>query len=119
MQLLLLLVISAPLVLGYDAKYDQLDVDKILADDDTFSAYVNCLLDKGPCSVEHSEDFKTIFPEVVATACEKCSDLQKANVRKSVKALQDRRPEDFKALRTKYDPKGDYEEKFLRFILGN
>lgn len=58
-----------------------------------------------------------LLPEVIATACEKCSDVQKLNVRKSVKALQERKPAEFKEFREKFDPKGEYEEKFAAFIL--
>ena len=49
----------APSVMAYDEMYDKIDVDKILADDALFSAYINCMLDKGPCSVEHSADFRS------------------------------------------------------------
>ncbi|XP_063626309.1 ejaculatory bulb-specific protein 3-like [Cydia splendana] len=117
MKLLVLIALFSPLVLCYDAKYDSIDVDKVLADETQFTAYINCMLDKGPCTVEHSADFRKLLPEVVATACEKCSDLQKANMRKSVKALQERKPTDFVEFRAKYDPKGEYEQKFAAFIM--
>lgn len=51
----------APFTLGYDEIYDKLDVDKIIGDDALFTAYINCLLDKGECSVEHSADFRSKF----------------------------------------------------------
>nr|AXF48712.1 chemosensory protein CSP16 [Lobesia botrana] len=117
MKVLLLVALFSPLVLCYDAKYDSIDVDKILADEAQFDAYIKCMLDKGPCALEHSADFRQLLPEVIATACEKCSDIQKTNVRKSVKALQERKPAEFTEFRAKYDPKGEYEQKFAAFIL--
>lgn len=49
----------APSALAYDEIYDKIDVDKILADDALFTAYIDCMLDKAPCSVEHSADFRS------------------------------------------------------------
>lgn len=60
-----------------------------------------------------------IIPEVIETACGKCSEIQKANVRKSVKALQDRKPSEFQEFRKKYDPKGDHIHKFTDFLFGS
>lgn len=56
-----LCALAVPLVMGYDEKYDKLDVDKILGDEELFNAYIQCMLDKGPCSVEHSEDFRSKY----------------------------------------------------------
>lgn len=57
--LITVFAVTAPFVLGYDEIYDKIDVDKILADDKLFSSYIECMLDKGPCSVEHSADFRS------------------------------------------------------------
>nr|ASA40083.1 chemosensory protein 22 [Helicoverpa assulta] len=111
------LALVAPSALGYDEKYDKLDVDKIIGDDALFTAYTDCMLDKGPCTVEHSEDFKKLLPEVIQTACAKCSGIQKTNVRKTVKALSDKKPDDFAKFRAKFDPKGEYEKDFSAFML--
>ncbi|XP_075981790.1 ejaculatory bulb-specific protein 3-like [Anticarsia gemmatalis] len=121
MNALLIAVIAfaAPFALGYDEIYDKLDVDKILADDALFTAYINCMLDKGDCSVEHSADFRKLLPEVIATSCAKCSPIQKTNVRKTVRALSEKRPEDFNQFRAKYDPKGEYEKEFTAFVLAS
>ncbi|XP_049877115.1 ejaculatory bulb-specific protein 3-like [Pectinophora gossypiella] len=111
------LALAIPTVFSYDEKYDKLDVDKIIGDDSLFDAYIQCLLDKGPCSVEHSADFRKLVPEVIADACAKCTPLQRTNVRKTVKALQEKKPQEFKEFRAKYDPKGEYEQAFAAFMV--
>nr|AYC12350.1 chemosensory protein 5 [Clostera restitura] len=113
-----LMAISTPFVLGYDEIYDKIDVDKILNDDALFVTYINCLLDKGACSVEHSAEFRKLVPEVIATSCAKCTPIQRQNVRKTVKALSEKKPDDFAEFRAKYDPKGEYEKDFAAFLLG-
>ncbi|KAH9642540.1 hypothetical protein HF086_008950 [Spodoptera exigua] len=88
--LIAVFALAAPLVLGYDEKYDKLDVDKILE----------------------------LLPEVISTACAKCSAIQRQNVRKTVKALSEKKPDDFAQFRTKFDPKGEYEKAFSAFVIG-
>ncbi|XP_012549936.3 allergen Tha p 1 [Bombyx mori] len=101
----------------YDEKYDKIDVDKILSDDKLFTDYINCMLDKGPCEVEYSSEFKELLPEVIATSCAKCTPIQKTGLRKTVKALSVKRPDDFSQFRAKYDPKGEYEKQFAAFVV--
>ncbi|KAJ0174097.1 hypothetical protein K1T71_010243 [Dendrolimus kikuchii] len=115
----IVLVLAVPYILCYDEKYDKIDADKIINDDKLFSAYLDCMLDRGPCTLEYSEDFKKLLPEVIATSCEKCSPVQRQNVRKTVRALTEKRPDDFKIFRDKFDPKGEYEKDFTAFFLGS
>lgn len=58
-----------------------------------------------------------IFPEVMATACAKCTPIQKQHVRKTVKAISEKKPAEFKEFRVKYDPKGEYEAAFAAFLM--
>ncbi|CAH0590224.1 unnamed protein product [Chrysodeixis includens] len=109
----------AACVLAYDEMYDKIDADKIINDDALFTSYINCMLDKGPCSVEHSADFRKLLPEVIATCCAKCTPIQKKNVRKTVTALSEKRPDDFKAFQAKYDPEGKYEKDFAAFVVAS
>lgn len=39
----------------YTTKYDNIDVDRIVASRRLLQNYVNCLLDKGPCTPEGKE----------------------------------------------------------------
>ncbi|XP_059060888.1 ejaculatory bulb-specific protein 3-like [Achroia grisella] len=112
------IAMAIPMVFCYDEIFDKVDVDKIINDDTLFTGYIDCMLDKGPCNLEHSAEFKKLLPEVIATACAKCSPIQRQHVRKTVKALSEKKPDDFKVFRTKFDPKGDYEAAFTAFIIG-
>nr|QEI46811.1 chemosensory protein 13 [Galleria mellonella] len=106
------------IVFGYDEIFDKVDVDKIINDDSLFTGYIDCMLEKGPCTLEHSEEFKKLLPEVIATACAKCSPIQRQHVRKTVKALSEKKPDDFKIFRSRFDPKGEYEAAFTAFLVG-
>ncbi|RVE52700.1 hypothetical protein evm_002573 [Chilo suppressalis] len=113
----LVMAVLAPLVLCYDEKYDKIDVDKILADEALFDGYIKCLLDKGPCDQENATDFRKLLPEVIATACGKCSPIQKESVRKTVRAITQRKPDQFKEFIAKYDPTREHEAAFSAFVL--
>lgn len=39
----------------YTTKYDNIDVDRILSSKRLLQNYMNCLLDKGPCTAEGKE----------------------------------------------------------------
>nr|UDM59706.1 putative chemosensory protein 13 [Corcyra cephalonica] len=112
------IAMAIPAVLCYDEIFDKVDVDKIIADDSLFNGYIDCMLDKGPCTLEHSESFKKLLPEVIATACANCSPIQRQHVRKTVKHLSEKKPEDFKTFRAKFDPNGEYEAAFTAFLVG-
>ncbi|CAG9563975.1 unnamed protein product [Danaus chrysippus] len=115
-SLILLMILTVTCVLSYDEKYDSVDVDAILADDGQFTSYLDCFLDKAPCTTEYSKEFREKLPEVIKTACEKCSDTQKVKVRKFVKAIFEKKPELAQEFRTKFDPSGEHEPAFLAFL---
>uniref|UniRef100_A0A1S5VFJ5 Chemosensory protein n=1 Tax=Meteorus pulchricornis TaxID=51522 RepID=A0A1S5VFJ5_9HYME len=77
----ILLIILASLVITihadelYSDKYDGLDIDGILANEELRKQHENCYMDRGPCD-DAAEFFKSHFPEVVATACSKCTEWQ-------------------------------------------
>nr|WPO56420.1 chemosensory protein [Leucinodes orbonalis] len=121
MKVLIFAVMAAiaPMVFCYDEKYDKIDVDKILGDEAMFNGYLNCLLDKGPCELEYATDYRKLLPEVIATACAKCTPIQKTSVRKTVKAITERKPEEFKEFIAKYDPEHKHEKEFTAFVLGS
>ncbi|KAL4715055.1 hypothetical protein ACJJTC_003206 [Scirpophaga incertulas] len=119
MKLFLLLAAAVATVVCYDEKYDKIDVDKIINDDTLFQAYIDCMLDKGPCDQENSADFKKLLPEVISTTCEKCSPIQKKNVKKTVRAITEKKPEMFKEFIAKYDPSHEHEKAFAAFVLSS
>ncbi|XP_072942437.1 ejaculatory bulb-specific protein 3-like isoform X2 [Epargyreus clarus] len=111
-----IIAIAAPLAAGYDEMFDKMDIDKILANDALFTEYVECFVDKGPCKAELAVEFKKIIPEIIKEACEKCTTVQKSNVRKFINAMYKRIPHKAIALHLKHDPTGEHEPKFLAFL---
>ncbi|XP_038211135.1 ejaculatory bulb-specific protein 3-like [Zerene cesonia] len=114
-----LVVLLSTAVFGYDEKYSDIDVDSIIDDDELFMSYLNCFIDKVPCTAKHAEDYKGILPEVIKESCAKCTEDQKQNVRKIVNAVHEKKPEMAAALQAKFDPNHEYEKSFTAFLAGN
>lgn len=57
----LILALLIPTALSYDAAYDRVDANKVLADDTLFRSYIDCFLDRKPCTAEFSEEFKSMY----------------------------------------------------------
>lgn len=55
--------------------------------------------------------FPGLLPDAIQTDCSKCSDVQKRNSRKIITYLRTRRPQDWKKLTDKYDPKGLFKAR--------
>ncbi|KAL1459680.1 hypothetical protein WDU94_011637 [Cyamophila willieti] len=96
---------------AYTTKYDNVDLDEILANDRLFSNYYKCLLDQGNCSPDGAE-LKKVLPDAIASDCGGCSDKQKEGAKKIFKFLIEKKPEQWKALEAKYDPSGSYKTKY-------
>ncbi|CAH0401221.1 unnamed protein product [Chilo suppressalis] len=119
MAIFVMLASVAQQVMCYDEKYDKMEVDKIIANDELFNSYLNCWLDKGPCDKENAAEMKTLMPEVISTACGKCTPVQKKNIKKLIQGLTTKqRAHQLKELMLKYDPKREYFANFAKFLLG-
>ncbi|XP_055637922.1 ejaculatory bulb-specific protein 3-like [Toxorhynchites rutilus septentrionalis] len=95
----------------YTNKYDNIDVDEILKSDRLFKNYYQCLTEEGRCTSEGNE-LKRILPEALETNCAKCSTKQRATAVKAFGYLSVNRAEEWKTLRTKFDPEGKYIEQY-------
>nr|ANA75024.1 putative chemosensory protein 6 [Ectropis obliqua] len=102
----------------YSSKYDNFDVDTLINNDRLLNAYVNCFLDKGRCTPEGA-DFKKALPEAIETTCGKCSDKQKGNIRRVIKAIQKKHAKQWDDLVKKNDPTGTHRDNFEKFIQGS
>ncbi|KAI5703586.1 hypothetical protein M8J75_013611 [Diaphorina citri] len=101
-------VLTSP---AYTTKYDNVDLDEILANDRLFTFYYKCLMDQGPCSPDAAE-LKKYLPDAIETECSGCSDKQKEGSKKVFKFLIEKKPEEWKALEGKYDPSGSYKTRY-------
>ncbi|XP_077287183.1 ejaculatory bulb-specific protein 3-like [Arctopsyche grandis] len=123
MRIFVFLLMTLSLVLAakekYTTKYDNVDVDRILANDRILNNYIKCMLDEGPCTAEGRELKKTL-PDALANGCNKCNERQRSTTEKVFKHLTTKRPRDWDRLSKKFDPQGNYkkkyEEKFGRTI---
>lgn len=53
------------------------------------------------------------MPDALETDCSKCSEAQKVGSEKIISYLIDSRPDYWTPLQKKYDPTGEYTEKFI------
>nr|AWW17226.1 chemosensory protein 2 [Riptortus pedestris] len=95
----------------YTSKYDNIDVDKILANDRILTQYIKCLMEEGNCTNEGRELKKTL-PDALSSGCAKCSEKQRSQTEKVLRHLSKNRPRDWARLKTKYDPSGEYSKKY-------
>ncbi|XP_062552546.1 ejaculatory bulb-specific protein 3-like [Armigeres subalbatus] len=95
----------------YTSKYDSVDIDEILRSERLFKNYFACLMDTGACTPDVNE-LKRVLPEALENDCAKCSEKQQADSTKTIKYLTENKPEEWKALKAKYDPNHKYVEKY-------
>lgn len=110
--------IFSGLVLGtenYSDTYDNVDVNAILSSNRLLNPYIDCILDKGSCTAD-ARALKRVFPEAVATICEKCNLKQRQGTRKVGNHLKEHRPDLWVAFLEKYDPNKEYIAKFEQFL---
>nr|ARO70314.1 Chemosensory protein 10 [Dendrolimus punctatus] len=111
----LCLVLAAMAEDKYESVNDDFDVNEVLQNKRLLNSYVNCLLDKGPCTPEVKQ-VKDKLPEALATHCAKCTDKQKQMGKQLAHEVKNKRPELWQELVQKYDPKGQYQEAFKDFF---
>nr|XP_022911056.1 uncharacterized protein LOC111422079 [Onthophagus taurus] len=91
-------------------KYN-VDVDQILKSQRLFLNYVNCILDKAPCTQE-GKTLKEQIPIAMKTECAQCSAEEKKQVGKILSyILQYHRPL-WDQLMNKYDTDGSFRKKY-------
>ncbi|XP_062548474.1 mucin-2-like isoform X2 [Armigeres subalbatus] len=101
----------------YSSRYDNLDIDTILGSSRLVNNYVDCLLSRKPCPPE-GKDLKRILPEALRTKCSRCSNTQKENALKIITTLYSNYPDQYMALRERWDPSGEYHRRFEEYLRG-
>nr|ATI99844.1 chemosensory protein 5 [Oedaleus asiaticus] len=97
----------------YTTKYDNVNLDEILANDRLFDKYAQCLLEEGDsnCTADGKE-LKRVIPDALSNECAKCNDKQKEGTKKVLKHLVNNKPDVWQQLKAKYDPDGTYTKKY-------
>ncbi|XP_038109883.1 uncharacterized protein LOC6034358 isoform X3 [Culex quinquefasciatus] len=101
----------------FQRRYDNLDIDTILSSNRLVNNYVDCLLSRKPCPPE-GKDLKRILPEALRTKCGRCSSTQKENALKIITTLYYSYPDQYQALRERWDPSGEYHRRFEEYLRG-
>lgn len=117
---LLLSLVFSGLVTGteyYSDVYNDIDVDAIIKSDRLLNQYVNCVLDRGPCTVD-GHSLKRILPDAIATSCEKCNERQKHSARKVINHLKQHKPNVWAEIIGMCDPNKEHIASFERFMTG-
>jgi hypothetical protein len=99
----------------YSRRYDNLNIDTILASPRLVTNYVECLLNRKPCPPE-GKDLKRILPEALRTKCSRCTVIQKENALKVITKLYKDYPQYYRALADKWDPNGEYNRRFEEYL---
>nr|ATI99847.1 chemosensory protein 8 [Oedaleus asiaticus] len=98
----------------YTTKFDDIDIDKILANERLLHQYELCLTeDETKCTPEGKELRKDI-PDALETECAKCNEKQKEGIKKVIKFLINHKPETWQKLKEHYDKDGKYSEKYKK-----
>ncbi|XP_047514946.1 ejaculatory bulb-specific protein 3-like [Pieris napi] len=119
MKLLLLSIFLVTLASAqqYTTKYDNINLDEILSNKKVLNGYLNCVLDKGRCSVDGKE-LKSHIADALRTGCKKCTEPQKRGTTKVIRHLIKYEKEAWVSLQKKYDPAGTYAKKYERELKG-
>lgn len=89
-------------------KYAGINIENVLGNDRLLTGYIRCLLDEGPCTRD-GNNLKQLLPDAIQTDCSKCTAAQKQNSRKVITFFRTHRPQDWKRLKSKYDPLGHFK----------
>ncbi|TDG46423.1 hypothetical protein AWZ03_007197 [Drosophila navojoa] len=120
---ILLLGLFAALALArpekkYTNKFDNVNVDEVLTNNRILTAYIKCLMDKGPCTAEGRE-LKKLLPDALESECSKCTDVQRRNSNKVINYLRINKAKEWDELLDKYDSKGIYRAKYEKHVKAN
>ncbi|XP_049963157.1 ejaculatory bulb-specific protein 3-like [Schistocerca serialis cubense] len=113
MQALTLVLVALAAVVAsaaaYTTKYDNLDLDEILANERLLKKYHECLVsDSDSSCTPDGKELKATIPDALVTDCSKCNEKQKEGANKVIRFLIQKRDDLWKPLQAKYDPQGVY-----------
>ncbi|GJQ66518.1 hypothetical protein Trydic_g4505 [Trypoxylus dichotomus] len=89
----------------------KVDVDNVISSKRLLINYINCLLDKGPCTTEAIE-LKKVLPNAIATQCKDCSLEEKQAVGKIFAHILQYHRDLWNQLLDKYDPDGTFRKQY-------
>nr|QGN03667.1 putative chemosensory protein 21 [Conopomorpha sinensis] len=96
----------------YTNKYDNVNLDEVLASERLLSGYVRCLLNEGHCTPDGNE-LKRNLPDAISNDCSKCTERQREGSDRVMEYIIDHRPNDWIRLEKMYNSDGSYKRKYL------
>ncbi|XP_054277285.1 ejaculatory bulb-specific protein 3-like [Macrosteles quadrilineatus] len=96
---------------SYTTRFDGIDVEAVLRNERILRRYVDCALDRGPCTAEGKE-LKKRLPDALKSDCAKCSEVQRKQARRVMEFLARNKKPYWTQLVSKYDPSGEYRNKY-------
>ncbi|KAK9892197.1 hypothetical protein WA026_019002 [Henosepilachna vigintioctopunctata] len=94
----------------YDSKFDNIDLNEIFQSARLIKNYHDCFMDRGKCTPQGAQ-IKKNLPDALKTECDKCTEKQKENAKKTLNFLLEEKPDLYKELEAKYDPDQVYRKK--------
>ncbi|XP_059060880.1 allergen Tha p 1-like [Achroia grisella] len=95
----------------YTDKYDNVDLNEILANKRLLVPYIKCILDQGKCTADGKE-LKSHIIEALEDYCSRCTDTQRDGTRRVIAHLINNEPEYWRELSDKYDKDHKYVRKY-------
>lgn len=125
----------------FPAKYDNFDIKPILSNQRLYKQYLGCLMDQKPCTEDgkflkgknlylkrpqkRSKERQVLLiliiisteaiPNWLREECKMCTENQRKMSEELLRFLIEKHPEDYAALKDKYDENGDFKEKYEKF----
>ncbi|XP_034835509.1 ejaculatory bulb-specific protein 3-like [Maniola hyperantus] len=114
--LVLLIMVAFVSASAFDySRYDNFNIDEIISNERLMTAQVKCYLGTGRCTPEIADIKKTI-PGALQNSCGECTEKQKILVARSISAVIEKFPEEWKKLNKLHNPDGKYDEAIKEFI---
>ncbi|XP_030758435.1 ejaculatory bulb-specific protein 3-like [Sitophilus oryzae] len=112
-KIVMLCIVSVAIIQADESisRFDSIDYEEILASERLLNNYVNCLLDRGPCTPEGNE-LKKFLPDALATNCGNCSPSRQEKYDKILTFLAKNKKVSWHELTVKYDPTGEYRLQY-------
>ncbi|KAB0796039.1 hypothetical protein PPYR_10100 [Photinus pyralis] len=99
----------------YTTKYDDIDVDEILANKRLTLYYADCLLGKGKCN-DQGQTLKDIVPDALNNECKRCSEKQKEATEKVLRYLAKHYRDIWNSLIAHFDKDGKHRDQYKKYI---
>ncbi|XP_023942512.2 ejaculatory bulb-specific protein 3 [Bicyclus anynana] len=112
-----LVAVAAVKAETYVTADDDLDMKAVVADLDRLVRYLDCFMDRAPCSVR-TASYKKIIADSIATGCAKCNNAQKRLANDFISGIKAILPLEYFNFRLKYDPEGKHFDDFEKIVHG-